>query len=234
MLTLNRTISFVAISALLTLVGCGGEPTSGPTGPTPADRLNSLEASKHAQPSTFYRQHNLVSDGAVQADLVDPDLVNAWGLVSSGTSPWWVSDNGTAVATLYNGNTGAKLGLTVTVPGAPTGVVFNGTTSFAVTKGGAAGPARFIFASEDGTISGWNPAVPPTVPPPSKQAVVAVDNSAAGAIYKGLAIASTATGDFLYAADFHNGRVDVFDGAFAAVTTAGGFVDPNLPKGFAP
>jgi len=162
MLTLNRTISFVAISALLTLVGCGGEPTSGPTGPTPADRLNSLEASKHAPPSTFYRQHNLVSDGAVQADLVDPDLVNAWGLVSSGTSPWWVSDNGTAVATLYNGNTGAKLGLTVTVPGAPTGVVFNGTTSFAVTKGSASGPARFIFASEDGTISGWNPAVAAT------------------------------------------------------------------------
>src|SRR5213596_1161852 len=183
MLTLNRTISFVAISALLTLVGCGGEPTSGPTGPTPADRLNSLEASKHAPPSTFYRQHNLVSDGAVPADLVDPDLVNAWGLVASATSPWWVADNGTDLSTLYNGNTGAKVVLTVSVPGAPTGVVFNSGPSFVVTSGTKSGPARFIFASEDGTISGWNPAVAAT------QAVVGVDNRLGGAVYKGLAIA---------------------------------------------
>src|SRR5881396_2467298 len=147
MLTLNRTISFVAISALLTLVGCGGEPTSGPTGPTPADRLNSLEASKHAPPSTFYRQHNLVSDGAVPADLVDPDLVNAWGLVSSGTSPWWVSDNGTGRSTLYNVKTGA-IPLIVSVPGAigkqgtATGVVFNGGSGFVVNNGaGTSQPA---------------------------------------------------------------------------------------------
>ena len=226
MLTLNRTISFVAISALLTLVGCGGEPTSGPTGPTPADRLNSLEASKHAQPSTFYRQHNLVSDGAVPADLVDPDLVNAWGLVSSGTSPWWVSDNGTAVATLYNGNTGAKLGLTVTVPGAPTGVVFNGTTSFAVTKGSASGPARFIFASEDGTISGWNPAVAAT------DAIVGVDRSNIGAVYKGIAIAQTSAGDRLFATNFNTGTVDVFDAMFHQVHA--GFEDRDLPTGYAP
>src|SRR6266496_1587667 len=81
-----------------------------------------------AQPAAaqFYSQHNLVSDGAVPADLVDASLVNAWGLTASATSPWWVADNGTGLSTLYNGNTGGKLGLTVTVPGAPTGIVFNG------------------------------------------------------------------------------------------------------------
>src|SRR5262245_50223177 len=104
----------------------------------------------------FYAQHNLVSDGAVAADLVDPALVNAWGLVASSTSPWWVANNGTGTSTLYNGNTGAKVGLTnlscqcVIVPGAPTGVVFNGTpfatgTGFVVTSGGVSRPAAFIF-----------------------------------------------------------------------------------------
>src|SRR5256885_16000310 len=138
----------LAIFGLLSLA-CVAERSIAPS-------LTSASFSLQSAPSRFYEQHNLVSDGAVPADLVHAALVNAWGLVASGTSPWWVADNGTAVATLYNGNTGAKLGLTVTVPGAPTGVVFNGTTSFAVTKGSASGPARFIFASEDGTISGWN------------------------------------------------------------------------------
>src|SRR5712692_5363669 len=103
----------------------------------------------------FYAQHNLVSDGAVSADLVDPNMVNAWGLVSSPTSPWWISDNGTGRSTLYNVSTGA-IPLIVTVPGAagkqsaPTGVVFNGGTGFVVTNGAGTSPARFIFASEDG------------------------------------------------------------------------------------
>jgi uncharacterized protein (TIGR03118 family) len=183
------------------------------------------------QKQNSFTVHNLVSDQPGVADYLDPNLVNAWGLVASATSPWWVADNETAVATLYNG-AGTPQSLVVAVPGAPTGIVFNGGASFVVMSGGSAGPARFLFASEDGTISGWNPAVPP--PPPSRQAVVAVDNSAAGAIYKGLAIATTATGSFLYAADFHNARVDVFDGAFTPVTTAGSFVDPDLPRGFAP
>lgn len=184
----------------------------------PADQQNSFTV------------HNLVSDQPGVADHMDPNLVNAWGIVANATSPWWVADNETATATIYNG-AGMAASLVVTVPGAPgapTGIVFNGGSSFVVMSGGASGPARFLFASEDGTISGWNPGVPP--PPTSHQAIVAVDNSPADAIYKGLAIA----GSFLYAADFHNARVDVFDGAFAPVTTAGGFTDPNLPKGFAP
>ncbi len=150
----------------------------------PADQENSFTV------------QNLVSDQPGVADHMDPNLVNAWGIVASATSPWWVADNGTGVATLYNG-TGAAVPIVVSVPGAPTGIVFNGGLSFVVSNGGASGPARFLFASEDGTISGWNPAVPPTVPPPSLQAIVAVDNSPAGAIYKGLAIATTAAGSFL-------------------------------------
>ena len=198
----------------------------------------------------FYTQHNLVSDIPGLADHTDSSLVNAWGLTASTSSPFWVSNNGTATSTLYNGNTGAKVPLTnlpcqcVIVPGAPTGVVFNGTpfttgTGFVVTSGGASGPARFIFASEDGSISGWNPGVPPPVPPPpliSSQAIVAVPPSDDN-VYKGLAIASTipgnVAGDFLYATNFRAGTVDVFDHTFAKLPP-GRFADPRIPEGYAP
>src|SRR5438445_53099 len=134
-------------------LACAGERSVAPS-------LQPSFSLQHATP--FYEQHNLVSDGAVSADLVDAALVNAWGLVASATSPWWVADNGTGLSTLYNGNTGGKISLTVTVPGAPTGIVFSGGADFVVTSGTRSGPARFIFASEDGTISGWNPAVAAT------------------------------------------------------------------------
>ena len=212
----------LAIIGLLSLA-CAGERSVAPP-------LTSVSFSLQSAPSRFYEQHNLVSDGAVPADIVDPALVNAWGLVASATSPWWAADNATGFSTLYNGNTGAKIALTVSVPGAPTGIVFNGGAGFVVASGAAQGPARFIFASEDGTISGWNPAVPP--PPTSTHAQVAVDNSASGAVYKGLAIAVTSVGDRLYATNFHAGTVDVFDASFHAVS--GGFTDPDLPAGYAP
>ena len=165
----------------------------------------------------FYTQHNLVSDIPGLADLTDSSLVNAWGLVASTGSPWWVSNNGTSTSTLYNGNTGAKVALTnlacqcVNVPGNPTGVVFNGGAGFVVTDpvSKASGPARFIFATESGSILGWNPAVPPPVPPPplvSSQAVIAVPPS--DAVYKGIAIATTTAGGRLYATNFHAGTVD--------------------------
>ncbi len=179
-------------------------------------------------------QHNLVSDGAVPADLVDSNLVNAWGLTSSSTSPWWVANNASATSTLYNGNTGAKVALTVTLPPDPTGAVSYGGAGFVVTHGSSSGPSRFMFASEDGTISGWNPKVPPTPPPISTQAFVIIDNSASGAVYKGLALASTADGDFLYATNFNAGTVDVFDSALNPVSTAGGFTDAGIPAGYAP
>src|SRR2546427_11860313 len=207
----------------LSLAGAG-ERSVAPPLTAPAFSLQS--ASLQSAPSQFYEQHNLVSDGAVPADLVDVALVNAWGLVASATSPWWIADNGTGLSTLYNGNTGAKLGLTVSVAGAPTGIVFNGGSGFVVTSGAASGPARFIFATEQGTVLGWNPAVALT------HAIVAVDNSAGGAVYKGLAIAGTAAGDRLSAANFRAATVAVFDAGFHPVSA--GFADPALPAGYAP
>jgi uncharacterized protein (TIGR03118 family) len=163
----------------------------------------------------------LVSDQPGLAPQTDPNLVNAWGLTSSATSPWWVSDNGTDKSTLYRGSDGQPQGLVVDVHNAPTGTVFNSTTGFALPSGGI---ARFLFDTEEGKVLGWNPAQ-------GTNSVVVADLGD-GAIYKGLAIANTAAGPRLYAADFHNARVDVFDGSFNLVP--GGFVDPALPSGYAP
>ena len=170
-----------------------------------------------------------MTDGAVAADKVDPNLVNAWGLGSGPATPWWISDNGTGRSTLYSVGT-ATIPAVFVVPGAaggqsaPTGIVFNGGTSFVVTNSTGTSPARFIFASEDGTISGFR----------GGPIVIAVDSSASGAVYKGLAIATTASGDVLYATNFHAGTVEVFDGHFHPILTTGAFTDPTLPAGYAP
>src|SRR5205823_3751117 len=132
---------------------------------------------------------------------------------------------------IYNA-TGVASPLIVQVAGHPTGTVFYGGSGFIVTNGSASAPSRFLFAAEDGSISGWSPLVAPAT-----QSHVVVQNASApahGAIYKGLAVAQTASGDFLYAADFHNNHVDVYDASFHRVTAAGAFVDPRLPDGFAP
>jgi uncharacterized protein (TIGR03118 family) len=171
----------------------------------------------------------LVSDVSGAASTTDANLVNPWGLTASPSSPWWVADNGTDKSTLYDGNTGAIVPLVVQVDGGPTGIVFNGAAGFVVQNGPASGPARFIFASEDGKIRGWNPAVPP-----STVAHIGADRSGVGANYKGLAIAQTASGPLLYAADFHNARVDVFDGSWNLAGAPGAFVDQGLPAGYAP
>jgi uncharacterized protein (TIGR03118 family) len=181
--------------------------------------------------SSAYTVTNLVGDVAGAAAQVDPHLVNAWGLVAGPSTPWWVANNVTNSSTLYSG-TGAVLPLVVTVPGAPTGIVFNGGNGFVISSGSSSGPATFIFATESGIISGWNQAVPP--PPPATQALTGADRSGVGAIYKGLAIASTAAGDQLYATDFHNARVDVFDSSFNLVSTPGAFVDKRIPRRYAP
>jgi uncharacterized protein (TIGR03118 family) len=167
--------------------------------------------------------HDLVSDTSGSAPAADPALVNGWGLTAGPTTPWWVSNNATNTSTLYNGS-GAKQALTVAVPGGPTGAVFNGAaTDFVITQNGKSGPARFLFATEGGMILGWSPAVN------GATAIPGVDRSASGAVYKGL----TTLADRLYATDFHNGRVDVFDSAFNPVASAA-FKDPKLPKGYAP
>jgi uncharacterized protein (TIGR03118 family) len=166
--------------------------------------------------------HNLVSDQSGSAPVTDASLVNPWGLSAGPTTPWWTSNNGTNTSTLYNGS-GAKQALTVAVPGAPSGTIFNGSaTDFVVSQGGKSGPARFLFATEGGTILGWSPAVN------AATAIPGVDRSSTGASYKGL----TTMSDRLYATDFHNGRVDVFDASFNPVTAS--FTDPKLPAGYAP
>jgi uncharacterized protein (TIGR03118 family) len=161
-----------------------------------------------------YTVHPLVSNVAGAAPTTDPNLVNAWGLTAAPTSPWWVADNGTNVSTLYRAD-GSIQPLVVQVPLHPTGAVFWAT-----------GSARFVFDTEAGQVRGW--------PGTGTQTVVLADRSAVGAIYKGLALATTAAGDRFYATDFHNGRVDVFDSSFNLVTTAGAFEDGALPSGYAP
>ncbi|MDR3418861.1 MAG: TIGR03118 family protein [Nevskia sp.] len=188
----------------------------------------------------FYVQHNLVSDGFVPADHnTDTNLVNAWGLVFNPQGPAWVANNGTGTSTLYDGNGVAvpappAMPLVVKIPGpggatgTPTGIVFNASKNFTVTENSTTGASAFIFATEDGLIAGWAPSVD------VKNAVVAVDNSASGAVYKGLALGANGSGNRLYATNFHNGTVDVFDSSFKPVTNAGAFVDPELPNGYAP
>jgi len=209
-----------------------------------------------AQITQHYKQTNLTSNLASLAPTMDADLVNSWGLARSSISPWWVADNGTGLSTLYNA-TGAKQRLVVTIPpgdtqastGTPTGTVYNGdSTAFLLAPGK---PAIFLFVTEDGTISGWNPGVKAT------QAVIMVNQKDAS-VFKGVTIATVQTGSgsqtYLYAADFRQGRVEVFDTNFKPIQMRddgdrddradfdhdrgndhnAGFDDPRLPRGYAP
>jgi uncharacterized protein (TIGR03118 family) len=165
---------------------------------------------------------NLVSD-TLPAVTTDPDLVNPWGVSHGPTSPFWVSNAGTGVATIYDG-AGAKLPLTVTIPpspSSPTGQVFNsgGATAFQI---GGTKPF-FLFGTEEGTIAGWAPSFGTTAQTAA--------TSSTGANYKGLAIGSTGGNDLLYAADFHNGVVEMYTNDFSSFTT---FTDPTVAPGYAP
>ncbi len=187
-----------------------------------------------------YSSTNLQSDIPGLAAHVDPNLVNPWGMaVPSATGPIWVSDNGTGVSTLYNQADGTARPLIVTIPtsarnkdgGNPTGVVFNGTTFFNVTLNGNSLPGRFIFVSEDGSISGWNPTLDGT------HAIIAVDNGTNNgtnrAVYKGATLGVASGHNFLYVTNFHSGHVETYDENFQQVNLTG-FADPNIPAGFAP
>lgn len=186
--------------------------------------------------SDFYEQRNLASDGFAPADNTDPNLKNSWGIAFNPFGPAWVANAASGVATTYDG-AGKPQSLVVEIPppanasgfGSPTGVVFNASPGFLVSKGDVSGASRFIFATEEGVIAGWASNVDAT------DAIRAIDNSANGAIYKGLALSAGGSGSLLYAADFHNNRIDVFDNSFKPVTlTDGAFSDPTLPAGFAP
>ncbi|MGE5445216.1 MAG: TIGR03118 family protein, partial [Ignavibacteriales bacterium] len=158
-----------------------------------------------------YEETDLVSDIPGKAAVTDPNLVNPWGLTRSSTSPWWVSDNGPGLSTLYNGQ-GQIQSLVVTIPGptagttgTPTGAVFNGTTDFQLTPGNPLGnPAIFIFVTEDGTIAGWNP----NVPNHSTTAVIMV-NQSPQSVFKGATIAQMNQLNTLYVADFRKGKIAV-------------------------
>jgi uncharacterized protein (TIGR03118 family) len=176
---------------------------------------------------THYARIDLVSNQSGLAKHTDPLLVNAWGLTYAPGNPFWISDEGTGWSTLYDG-VGNPQALQVVVPsangtsvGSPTGIVYNGSQEFPV-QGWA---SIFLFATLDGTISGWAPQSNPT------QSIIAVNNSSSNASYTGLAITNYASGNFIYAADFNNNKVDIYDGNFNFVKS---FTDTGLPAGFAP
>ncbi len=167
----------------------------------------------------------LVSDEAGKAPVTDPNLVNAWGLAQAPGAPVWVSDNGTNLSTVYSRTTGQINAIVVNIPlGFPTGIVFAPSSlGFNVTENGHTGPATFLFDTESGAIEGWANGVD------AKNAIVAVDNSGSGAVYKGLAIDNTAV--LLFAANFSQNKVEVYNNKFQLVNS---FTDPNLPKAYAP
>jgi uncharacterized protein (TIGR03118 family) len=182
-----------------------------------------------------YKAAFLTADQTGKAPNTDPKLINPWGISFSSTGDFWVSDNNSGFSTLYN-TTGVPQSLIVTIPsaaggtttGTPTGTVFNGTTGFVVTSGTKSGPASFLFDSEDGVITGWNPSVNATV------AIIAVNNSASSAVYKAMELANNGTANFLYVCNFFSAKVEVYDQNFKLTNLAGSFTDPTLPRGFAP
>jgi uncharacterized protein (TIGR03118 family) len=187
-----------------------------------------------ADASWAYDVDVLVSDGSVPADFTDPHLKNPWGVAFNPFGFDWVANNHTGTSTLYDGR-GKANSLVVTIPGVngeevgePTGIVFSGGTDFVVSDGTKSGPARFLFAGEDGTITAWAPDVN------LNQAIIAVDRSAQHAVYLGLAIGGNGVAHRLYAANFHSGRVDVVNGQFKRLVFPDAFVDPRLPAGYAP
>jgi uncharacterized protein (TIGR03118 family) len=172
-----------------------------------------------------------VSDRGFAAEVHDASLVNAWGLAASPTGPWWTANEARATSTLYAAD-GHKQALTVDVEGGPTGIVYNPGDGFVVRSGRTSGPARFIYACEDGMIRGWSPVVPHGW---SRSAQVAVDARHLGAVFRGLALATLPDGnERIYATDFHNGHVIVFDEHWRRVVRANAFVDRTIPVWYAP
>jgi uncharacterized protein (TIGR03118 family) len=180
-----------------------------------------------------YSWTNFQSDIPGVAQHTDSNLVNPWGMAAGSSGTIWVSDNGTGVSTLYNQD-GTAVPLVVEIPTAagnteganPTGTVFNDTAFFQVTKNGTSAPAVFIFVSEDGSISGWNPTLDQT------HAIIAVDNGNR-AIYKGATLGVRNGHNLLFVTDFHTGKVETYDENFHRVNP-NGFVDPHLPAGYGP
>lgn len=205
--TLPLVSSFFAFLSVVTFVtvGCAGSSVTARAG--------------------RFTKTDLVADTAIAGTITDPNLVNPWGMSYSPSGPFWVSDNATGLVTVYNG-AGSIQSLVVTIPGAGgaaggsvTGQVYNSTTDFVML---GLGPSKFLFVTEDGVLSSWYAGT---------SAVLQNDQSSTGAIYKGLAIGSNGSANFLYATNFHSGQIDVFDTSFALVNS---FTDPSIPTGYAP
>lgn len=195
-----------------------------------------LSGMARAQVSQEYRRVNLVSDIPGVALRSDPHLVNAWGIAFFDASPVWIANNGTGTSTLYLGDgtpaPSPTAPLVVTIPSpaagetsAPTGLIANSTPGFLVSSGTKSGPSLFVFATEDGTIAGWNPTVD------RNNAVIMVNHSADEAIYKGLAIGVNAGNTYLYATNFHAGMIEMYNSSWGLVKS---FTDPSVPLGYAP
>ena len=248
MIHVNRCV----ISALL----CGLSAVAAATAQADQDDQRSV-----------YLQTNLVSNQPGMAQHTDPNLLNAWGIVFPPGGPFWVNSNNGGLSILYDGQGNSIAALpSVTIPlpatpraddnsngtAAPTGIVWNGTSSFVIPNTTLV--PNFIFDSEDGTITAWNAALPHANPGPNRLAVTVIDmshnpNDAQGAVYKGLELATNKHGNYLFAANFRAGSVDVYDAKFNPVlyrgmvvdpgnakgtNIDGTFTDPDLPQGFAP
>ena len=275
----------MTVFGFVSMFGRGGRRRKGTPARKPLRPRIGMEAlEERSLLSATVLQTNLVSDLPGVAQVQDPNLVNPWGISESGTSPFWISDNNAGVSTLYQvpgaSNTPISINplvVSIPTPGAPLGATGTPTGTVANIDGGATGgftvsgvdksgnpitaSAIFLFATEDGTLVGWNPAVNPKGFDPAKAgtyAIIAVDNSGnnftqpdptmqTGAVYKGLTTASSATPGtpifasdpntttVLYAANFRSGQVEVYDTQFKPVALpAGAFADPKLPKGYAP
>jgi uncharacterized protein (TIGR03118 family) len=206
---------------------------------------NSKTATLTVTAASAFSLTNLVADTAAgNAMNVDAKLINPWGLsIPAGTAPAWIADNGTQTATLYDGDGKPQpqpaanqllVSFAASAGGTafnPTGIVANASSAdFIVASGASSASAKFLFDGEGGMIAGWSPSVDPTH-------AVTVYADAAGAVYKGLAIATNAGAMFLYATDFHNNKIDVFNTGFvkqATSATAFTFADPSIPAGYAP
>jgi uncharacterized protein (TIGR03118 family) len=218
---LKAGLSSIVLGAFLASCGGGGDdhPMGSGGGMTPT--ITSTFATK-----------TLVADQGTDAAHIDTHLVNAWGIAFNPTAFVWVANNGTSTSTLYDGN-GVPQTLVVAIPAGTagaagaTGIVYNGSTDFKVTKNGVTGASPFIFVGEAGTVSGWSPTV-------DRNNAVTVVDTGGNAVYKGLAIGAYNGANYLYAADFRNNRVDVYDANWQKATLPGSFADPNLPASYAP
>ncbi|HVZ28748.1 MAG TPA: TIGR03118 family protein [Asticcacaulis sp.] len=225
------SVALVAMAvSVLALAACGGGygggGYNGGGGGTSSSSSSSVSM-------TAYSASQVAGDQAAAGVNVDANLINGWGLAIHPPGFIWVADNGTSKASLYDGNGIAQSAVISISPGLagtahPTGIVYNdSTTSFKLSGGGITAPAPMIFASEAGTISAWSPAINPPL------ALTVFDGNTLHAVYKGLAIL-TGSVNRLYAADFHNNRIDVFDGAFNRIAVSGSFTDASVPAGYAP